>query len=193
MADGLNVGGLLSVPNIGTVVEVDSSRMSASAIISTPAVDRVGDSMDTLGCDLTQYRKNPVVFWNHAFDGFTRPIGISENPAGQLEVYPTSEHIKATCYFTNKFLEAEPLGLALFFEHACCRPLKPSPLQAKEPLGQIIPGRDRSADAPDDCPEGGPRSKVFEDLVPVDALVIEGNQGQFIDEGLTSLSNAFGS
>lgn len=109
MAESINIGGRLSVPNIGTVIDVDSSRMSASAIISTPAVDRVGDSMDTLGCDLTQYRKNPVVFWNHAFDGFTKPIGISENSSGQLEVYPTSEHIKATCYFTNKFLEAEQI------------------------------------------------------------------------------------
>jgi hypothetical protein len=109
VAESINIGGRLSVPNIGTVIEVDSSRMSASAIISTPAVDRVGDSMDTLGCDLTQYRKNPVVFWNHAFDGFTKPIGISENSSGALEVYPTSEHIKATCYFTNKFLEAEQI------------------------------------------------------------------------------------
>ena len=109
MAESINIGGRLSVPNIGTVIDVDSTRMSASAIISTPAVDRVGDSMDTLGCDLTQYRKNPVVFWNHAFDGFTKPIGISENSSGQLEVYPTSENIKATCYFTNKFLEAEQI------------------------------------------------------------------------------------
>lgn len=109
MAESINIGGRLSVPNIGTVIDVDSARMSASAIISTPAVDRVGDSMDTLGCDLTQYRKNPVVFWNHAFDGFTKPIGISESSSGQLEVYPTSEHIKATCYFTNKFLEAEQI------------------------------------------------------------------------------------
>lgn len=109
MVEGLNIGGVLSVPSIGTVIEVDASRMSASAIISTPAVDRVGDSMDTLGCDLTQYRKNPVVFWNHAFDGFTKPIGISENSSGELQVFPASDSIKATCYFTNKFLEAEQI------------------------------------------------------------------------------------
>jgi hypothetical protein len=109
VAEGLNIGGVLSIPTIGTVIDVDPSRMSASAIISTPSVDRVGDSMDPLGCDLTQYRKNPVVFWNHAFDGFTKPIGISENSSGQLEVFPTSENIKATCYFTNKFLEAEQI------------------------------------------------------------------------------------
>jgi len=109
VADALNISGVLSRPTIGTVVEVDPIRMSASAIISTPSVDRVGDSMDPLGCDLTQYRKNPVVFWNHAFDGFTKPIGISENDSGELQVFPSSENIKATCYFTNKFLEAEQI------------------------------------------------------------------------------------
>lgn len=102
--------GMFSTPQIGQVVDIDSRAMTASAIISTPAVDRVGDSMDPLGCDLSQYKLNPVVFWNHAFDGFTKPIGISEDKgSGKLEVYPTSENIKATCHFTNKFLEAEQI------------------------------------------------------------------------------------
>lgn len=103
-------GGVFSSPQIGQVVDVDANTMTASAIISTPAVDRVGDSMDPLGCDLSQYKLNPVVFWNHAFDGFTKPIGISEHKeTGKLEVYPTSENIKAVCHFTDKFLEAEQI------------------------------------------------------------------------------------
>jgi hypothetical protein len=109
VANNSNLNGVFSNPTVGTVFEVDTAKMSASAIISTPAVDRVGDSMDPLGCDLTQYRLNPVVFWNHAFDGFTKPIGISENSSGELQIFPSGENIKATCYFTNKFLEAEQI------------------------------------------------------------------------------------
>jgi phage head maturation protease len=51
-------------------------------IISTPAVDRQGDSVDQNLWDLNNYLNNPVVLWGH--DYFSLPIGIATSIEKQI-------------------------------------------------------------------------------------------------------------
>lgn len=85
---------------------VDRGRMAATAIISTPVVDRVGDVLNPLGCKLDNYRKNPAVLWAHGFDDITLPVGKSEDPDGNLSVSISEEGVAATCFFSQRSLEA---------------------------------------------------------------------------------------
>ena len=80
--------------------------MAATAIISTPVVDRVGDVLNPLGCKLDNYRKNPAVLWAHGFDDITLPVGKSEDPDGNLSVSISEEGVAATCFFSQRSLEA---------------------------------------------------------------------------------------
>lgn len=85
---------------------VDRGRMAATAIISTPVVDRVGDVLNPLGCKLDNYRNNPAVLWAHGFDDITLPVGKSEDPDGNLSVSISEEGVAATCFFSQRSLEA---------------------------------------------------------------------------------------
>lgn len=93
----------------GRITDVDTHSRKATAVISTPAPDRVRDSLNPLGCSLDEYERNPVVFWEHG-KVLTKPIGTSENPAtGQLSIIKTNSEVLGTCWFTDKFLEAEQI------------------------------------------------------------------------------------
>jgi HK97 family phage prohead protease len=45
-----------------------ADRRQVRVIASTSSADRVGDVIVQDGIDLTQYRKNPIVLWNHDHD-----------------------------------------------------------------------------------------------------------------------------
>lgn len=93
----------------GRITGVDTHSRTATAVISTPAPDRVRDSLNPLGCSLDEYEVNPVVFWEHG-KVLTKPIGTSENPATrQLSIIKTPTEVRGTCWFTDKFLEAEQI------------------------------------------------------------------------------------
>lgn len=59
---------------------VDTENRTAEFIISTESVDRHGTSFKLSGWDLTSYRKNPIVAYNHraASDNPDDIIGLSE-------------------------------------------------------------------------------------------------------------------
>lgn len=97
------------VYDIAHVLKPDTKAMSAPAIISTPTPDRVRDSMVSTGCKVTNYKKNPVVFWEHGFGGITKPIAKCEDPEGNLAISITSNAVLGVSYFTDKFLEAEQI------------------------------------------------------------------------------------
>lgn len=89
---------------------MDSTRMSATAIICTPATDREGEAILPDGIDFeTRYRLNPVVLWEHGFDpAIPMPIASSEDPAtGELSLRATPKELVATSYFTNRVKESE--------------------------------------------------------------------------------------
>lgn len=97
------------VYDIAHVLKPDTKAMSAGAVISTPTPDRVRDSMVSTGCKLTNYKKNPLVFWEHGFGGITKPIAKCETPEGDLAISLTSNAVLGVSYFTDKFLEAEQI------------------------------------------------------------------------------------
>lgn len=94
---------------------VDEQRMSASAIITTPDVDRVGDIVRPEGCRLDAYMRNDVVFFGHQME----PIPVGRCHYGGLTVPVTRENlavrvspadVRATCFFDQD----GPVGLQYF-------------------------------------------------------------------------------
>ncbi|QDT30473.1 hypothetical protein Enr10x_58390 [Gimesia panareensis] len=80
--------------------------MSARAIINTPREDREGDVIVPRGVQLENYRKNPVVLWEHGLGEITRPIAKCQNPNGELALEVTDNEISAISFFTDKCLES---------------------------------------------------------------------------------------
>jgi len=85
---------------------IDTSNMSATAVISTPTPDRSKDVVEPLGVRLENYARNPVVFFDHGFSGIHLPIAKSEDPNGRLTVNVTADRIEATSYFAQNMCEA---------------------------------------------------------------------------------------
>ena len=88
---------------------IDRTAMSARFTISTATPDRVGELLIPVGCDLTNYRKNPVVYYGHALEGIVLPIGTSNDPDGNLSVQITDDEVTATCFFSQSSLEANQI------------------------------------------------------------------------------------
>lgn len=81
---------------------VDLTKMSARAVISDATSDRVGDVLLPIGIQLDDYRRNPVVFWDHGLqDGFQLPIGRCEDDNGNLTIQITDDEVIATTYFSQ--------------------------------------------------------------------------------------------
>jgi hypothetical protein len=87
--------------DVVTVAGVDLEKMSATAIITTPAVDRVGEVVMPDGGYFTDYARNPVVLWNHGFTGLSMPIAKCEGPDGKLALNLLPDAIEGTSYFTT--------------------------------------------------------------------------------------------
>jgi len=98
--------GSLAIDTPPLDASVDLDAMAATAIISTPAKDRVNDVLIPTGCNLDNYRLNPVVLWNHGFDSASQPIGRSEDADGNLSVRISDKAVEATCYFSQRSLIA---------------------------------------------------------------------------------------
>lgn len=52
---------------------VESIKADRRAVMSTPKVDRVGDSIDLAGWDLSEFASNPVMLYEHRRD---EPVGV---------------------------------------------------------------------------------------------------------------------
>lgn len=91
-----------------SVVGTDEQLLSHSWLISTPAVDRVGDVMEPQGClkHLASYAKSAPVFLNHQTEN-SLPIGKSTHPeTGELVLTVQPDGIRATCFFHGKTVES---------------------------------------------------------------------------------------
>ena len=96
---------LLAVDRVSSDIRVDGGNMSATAIISTPVTDRDGDVIIQEGLDFTNYKRNPVVFFNH--QAWPLPVGKSEDREGMSTVIVAQNQTVATCYFSQHSKEAE--------------------------------------------------------------------------------------
>lgn len=88
--------------------QVDESRMAVGpVVISTPAVDRVGDVLIPTGCVIDDYARNPVILWEHGYsgeEGGSMPIASAADPDGNLHVEITDEAVKSWAFFHGKTL-----------------------------------------------------------------------------------------
>ena len=89
--------------------KTDPTAMSATFWISRPNVDRSEDIVNPLGLDLTNYRLNPICFFDHALGGLDLPIGKSEDPNGNLSISCTADGVLGTCYFSQTLPEGEQI------------------------------------------------------------------------------------
>lgn len=103
--DGQN--NLLAIDRVSDKITTDDKVMAATAVISTPSIDRDGDMVVQEGLDFTNYRRNPVVFFNH--QAWPVPIGKSEDQQGRSTIIVTPEQTTATCYFSSKSKESEQI------------------------------------------------------------------------------------
>ena len=97
--------------DLGDILDqsINTTSMSATAIISTPTPDRSDDIVEPAGIVLDNYRKNPVVFFDHGFSGVYFPIGKSEDSDGKLTVVVTDSGVEATTYFSSTLYEARQI------------------------------------------------------------------------------------
>lgn len=98
---------LLAIDRVSDKIITDDRVMAATAVISTPLIDRDGDVVLQEGLDFTNYRRNPVVFFNH--QAWPVPIGKSEDQQGRSTIIVTPEQTTATCYFSSKSKESEQI------------------------------------------------------------------------------------
>lgn len=89
-----------------SLATTNATAMSARCTISTPTPDRSRDVVMPLGAVLTNYMRNPVVYFDHGQSGITMPIGKSRNPSGKLTVFKSASGVDAECYFSQSSLEA---------------------------------------------------------------------------------------
>lgn len=68
---------VVRIPAETEIKEVDAAARSFEFTISTPAVDRMGDTIALDGWQLDNFRKNPVVLWAH--DYHSLPLARAEN------------------------------------------------------------------------------------------------------------------
>lgn len=92
-----------------TEIVTDPNSWSASAVISTPTPDRSQDVVHPMGCMLENYKKNPVVFFDHGFSGLMVPVGISESPEGLLTVVVSDTDVQATTFFDREIEESRQI------------------------------------------------------------------------------------
>jgi len=92
----------------GIKPEINEQEMSATFVISTPRIDRYGDSVIPRSAEknITNFKKNPVVFFNHKTSEF--PIGMARrNKESPVEIQINESDIRSKCYFHGLTEESE--------------------------------------------------------------------------------------
>lgn len=92
----------------GVEKEEAATGRSYTFVISTAAVDRMGDTIAVNGWRLADYRKNPVVLWSH--EGHRVPIGRA------TKVWVEGATLKATTVFTPAELNRQAEQVRLMLE-----------------------------------------------------------------------------
>lgn len=145
-------GGLINRSASGVVVTalvdpvVDPMEMTALAVINTNAIDYEGEVILPTGVMLGNYANNPVVMWDHGKE-ISLPIGISQSPSGELDIYRGQDRIEARTYFAKSFPFAVQI-FALVDERVIrATSIGVIPIEIAEyqsPTGQTVPVTERS-------------------------------------------------
>ena len=94
---------------------IDEKERTITAYVSTGATDRMNESVDPDGVDMSRYRKNPVVLWAHNYE--MPPIGksvwIKKDGAGilsKMQFAPTPFAQEIFDLYKGGFLKAFSIG-----------------------------------------------------------------------------------
>jgi hypothetical protein len=95
--------------SVGIPAKFDDTKMIATAVISTPAIDRDWEIMLPAGCKLEQFAAGPAPwFFNHQQIPF--PIGSAKanakDPGCPVDVMIEKDHVWANCHFNQATPEA---------------------------------------------------------------------------------------
>lgn len=90
--------------------QVDTARMSASAVINTDAIDYDGEVILASGVRLGNYANNPVVMWDHGRSVTPLPIGTSRSPDAELMIQRSDRQIEATSFCA----QSHPFAVQVF-------------------------------------------------------------------------------
>lgn len=91
--------------------QVDVKEMSATVTISTSRRDRQRERILADGLDIEQYKRNPVVLWEHGLDSaIPLPIGKSKSPSGDIAIRKSGDAWEATCWFS----QTSPMAYQVF-------------------------------------------------------------------------------
>lgn len=85
---------------------VDESKMCATCVAATNAIDRENDILEVSGIDTTYHQWNPVVLLDHGMT-YQLPIGKTEDPDGVYSVLIGDKEVIATTYFSQHNLVSE--------------------------------------------------------------------------------------
>lgn len=94
---------------------VDTGRACATGVFAAASEDRGGDRINIAGIQTASHKKNPIVYWLHAFDwnspDANKPIGITEDPSGAYTVTLDAKNgiAIATTYFTQNTILGEQI------------------------------------------------------------------------------------
>lgn len=93
---------------------VDEQKMCATGLLATAARDREGDVFEVSGLDVTDHRRNPVVFIDHGL-WYRLPIGKTEDEGGNYTVVVDEK--SGDCYQTTYFSQKSQMAEQVF--HLC--------------------------------------------------------------------------
>src|SRR5262249_2646260 len=99
-----------ATPPVDAAPQLDRGAMSATFVVSEESVDRSGDRVILSGIDLRAHARNPCVLHDHGRNGWSLPIGKSEDPAtGRYMTWAEWQHRKllGVCYCAKNNPRAE--------------------------------------------------------------------------------------
>lgn len=97
--------GTLGMARLGSAIptEADDSEYSIPFIVTTLTEDRDGDVVVPMGCQLSNYKHNPVCYFGHQqYQHLPFPIAKCKSPDGRITVYPEDNRIRAVFYFDRE-------------------------------------------------------------------------------------------
>jgi len=87
-------------------LNVDESKMCATGVLATNALDRQGDVMDIKGIRTDRHQFNPIALIDHGL-WYPLPIGKTEDPDGNYTVSLGENEATQTTYFSQHDQMAE--------------------------------------------------------------------------------------
>jgi len=114
----------------------DINKMCATVTISTPTPDRSEDVVMPEGIMIDNYRRNPVVYFDHGFDIQT-PIAKSEDPDGNLTLVITPDKVVATSYFDQSIPESAQIFDLIMAKFVRAASINFTPIEAKVRTNEV--------------------------------------------------------